>query len=129
MTIPGIGVITATALLGSVPDIYAFRRARSFAAWLGLTPREYSSGQNRHLGSITKRGDTYLRMMLTHGARSALLMAHRQAAKGEQNLSPLQRWILDVECRTNHNKATIALANKMARIIWAVWIKEKNYHI
>jgi transposase len=127
LTIPGIGVITATALIGSVPDIHAFRRARSFAAWLGLTPREYSSGQTRHLGRISKRGDRYLRMLLTHGARSALLLAHRQAAKGEQHLSQLQRWVLDVERRTNHNKATIALANKMARIVWSVWTKEDVY--
>jgi transposase len=127
LTIPGIGVITATALIGSVPDIHAFRRARSFAAWLGLTPREYSSGQSRYLGRISKRGDRYLRMLLTHGARSALLQAHRQAVKGNQHLSPLQRWVLDVERRTNHNKATIALANKMARIVWSVWSKEDVY--
>ena len=69
LTIPGIGVITATALIGSVPDIHAFRRARSFAAWLGLTPREYNSGQIRYLGRISKRADRYQRMLLTHGAR------------------------------------------------------------
>ena len=66
-------------------------------------------------------------MLLTHGARSALLLAHRQAARGDQHLSPLQRWVLDVERRTNHNKATIALANKMARIVWSVWTKEDAY--
>lgn len=129
LTIPGVGVITATALLGSVPDINAFQRARQFSAWLGLTPREYSSGQNRRLGGISKRGDRYLRMLLTHGARSALLLAHRQASKGDDHLTPLQRWVLDVERRTNHNKATIALANKMARIVWSVWTKEEDYRI
>ena len=129
LTIPGIGIITATALIGSVPDIHAFPRARKFSAWLGLTPREYSSGQSRHLGGISKRGDRYLRMLLTHGARSALLLAHRTAAKGENALTPLQRWVLDVERRTNHNKATIALANKMARIVWTVWTKEETYRI
>jgi len=127
LTIPGVGVITATALIGSVPDIHAFQRARSFAAWLGLTPREYSSGQSRFLGRISKRGDGYLRMLLTHGARSALLLAHRQASKGDDRLTRLQRWVLEVERRTNHNKATIALANKMARIIWCVWTKEEDY--
>lgn len=127
LTIPGVGVITTTAMLGSVPDIHAFRRARSFSAWLGLTPREYSSGQTRHLGRISKRGNPYLRMLLTHGARAALLQAHRIAAKDEKALSPLQRWVLQVEQRTNHNKATIALANKMARIIWVVWSKEETY--
>jgi hypothetical protein len=70
MTIPGIGVITATALIGSVPDIHVFHRARQFSAWLGLTPREYSSGQSRRLGGISKRGDRYLRMLtpkVSHG--------------------------------------------------------------
>ncbi|MEQ8487053.1 MAG: transposase, partial [Pseudomonadales bacterium] len=81
----------------------------------------------RYLGRISKRGDRYLRMLLTHGARSALVLAHRQAVKGDQHLNPLQRWVLDVERRSNHNKATIALANKMARIIWSIWTKEDVY--
>ncbi len=123
MTIPGVGVIIATAMLGSVADIHSFTRARQFAAWLGLTPREYSTAQTRRLGRISKRGDGYLRMLLSHGARSALLLAHRQAAKGDQTLTSLQRWVLDVEARTHHNKATIALANKMARIIWVTWTR------
>jgi transposase len=127
MTIPGVGVIIATAMVASVADIHSFQRARQFAAWLGLTPREYSSGQTRHLGHISKRGDGYLRMLLTHGARSALLLAHRQAAKGEHSLTSLQRWALDVERRTHHNKATIALANKMARIIWVTWTRAQDY--
>jgi transposase len=127
MSIPGVGVIIATALVGSVADIHSFKRARQFAAWLGLTPREYSSGQTRYLGRISKRGDGYLRMLLTHGARSALLLAHRQAAKGDHTLTSVQRWVLDVEQRTHHNKATIALANKMARIIWAVWTSGEDY--
>jgi transposase len=127
LTIPGVGVIIATAMVGSVADIHAFQRARQFAAWLGLTPREYSSGQTRHLGGISKRGDGYLRMLLTHGARSALLLAHRQANKGEHSLTSLQRWVLEVERRTHHNKATIALANKMARIIWVTWTRDEAY--
>lgn len=97
MTIPGVGVITATALLGSVGDIHAFHRARTSSAWLCLTPRKYSSGHTRRLGRISKRGDGYLRMLLTHGARSALLLAHRQARKGDATLTGLQRWVLDVE--------------------------------
>jgi transposase len=127
MTIPGIGVIIATAMVGSVADIHRFQRARQFAAWLGLTPREYSSGHTRHLGRITRHGDSYLRMLLTHGARSALLLAHRQAAKSDPVLTPLQRWVLNVEQRTHHNKATIALANKMARIIWVTWTRAQDY--
>ncbi|MEQ8857392.1 MAG: IS110 family transposase [Pseudomonadales bacterium] len=129
LTIPGIGVITASALIGSVPDIYAFHRSRTFSAWLGLTPREYSSGQSRRLGGISKRGDRYLRMLLTHGARSALLTAHRQAAKDPGGLSGLQRWVLEVEQRSHHNKATIALANKLGRIVWSVWTREENYRV
>ena len=127
LTIPGVGVIIATAMIGSVADIHSFKRARQFAAWLGLTPREYSSGQSRYLGRISKRGDSYLRMLLTHGARSALLLAHRQANKGDQTLTSLQRWALEVELRTHHNKATIALANKMARIIWVTWTRDVDY--
>lgn len=127
LTIPGIGIITATAMIGSVPDIHAFHRSRQFSAWLGLTPREYSSGQSRRLGGISKRGDHYLRMLLTHGARSALLTAHRQASKDPDHLSRLQRWALDVERRTHRNKATIALANKLGRIIWSVWSRDENY--
>lgn len=127
LTIPGIGVVTATAMIASVPDIHAFSRARQFSAWLGITPREYSSGQTRHLGSITKKGDRYLRTLLIHGARSALLMAHRQSRHGETSLTRLQHWVLDVERRTNHNKATVALANKLGRIVWAAWTKEETY--
>jgi transposase len=127
MTIPGVGVIIATAMVASV-DINSFQRARQFAAWLGLTPREYSTAQTRYLGRISKRGDSYLRMLLTHGARSALLLAHRQAAKGEHTLTSLQRWALELEQRTHHNTATIALANKMARIIWVTWTRAQDYH-
>lgn len=127
LTIPGVGIVTATALIASVPDIHAFRRARQFSAWLGITPREYSSGQSRRLGGITKKGDCYLRTLLIHGARSALLAAHRASRQGEATLTRLQRWVLEVERRTNHNKATVALANKLGRIIWSVWTREEDY--
>jgi transposase len=122
-TIPGIGVLTATALVGSVGHIHAFRRARQFASWLGLTPREHSSGHRRRLGSISKQGDVYLRCLLTHGARAILLMAQRRAARG-QPLSRLHRWAVSVHDRRGHNKATIAVANKLGRIVWAVWQKD-----
>jgi transposase len=127
MTIPGVGVIIASALVASVADIHSFARARQFAAWLGLTPREYSTAQTRYLGRISERGDGYLRMLITHGARSALLLAHRQANKGEHTLTSLQRWVLELEQRTHHNKATIALANKMAPIIWVTWTRDEDY--
>lgn len=122
-TIPGIGLLTATALVGSVGHIHAFRRARQFASWLGLTPREHSSGARRRLGAISKRGDVYLRCLLTHGARAVLIMAHRRAAAG-QSLTRLHQWALAVRARRGHNKATIAIANKLGRIVWAVWHKD-----
>jgi transposase len=80
LEIPGVGLLTATALVGSVGRISTFRRARQFASWLGLTPREHSSGPRRRLGGITKRGDIYLRYLLTHGAGAVLLTAQRRAA-------------------------------------------------
>lgn len=126
-SIDGVGVITATAMIGRVPDIHAFKRARAFAGWLGITPREYSSGNTRRLGGISKRGDRYLRTLLIHGARSALLAAARARASG-RTLTRLQRWALDTQQRIGHNKATVALANKMARIIWAVWTEQKTFN-
>ena len=92
-TIPGIGLLTATALVGTVGHIHAFRRARQFASWLGLTPREHSSGARRRLGGISKRGDVYLRCLLTHGARAVLLAAHRRRRAG-QPLTRLHQWAL-----------------------------------
>ena len=123
-TIPGIGLLTATALVGSVGHIHAFHRARQFASWLGLTPREHSSGPRRRLGRISKRGDVYLRCLLTHGARAVLLAAHRRRGA---SATALHRWALDLRERRGHNKATIAVANKLGRIVWAVWTKDVPY--
>ncbi|MEW6125403.1 MAG: IS110 family transposase [Pseudomonadota bacterium] len=125
-TMPGIGLLTATALVGSVGHLHAFRRARQFASWLGLTPREHSSGQRRHLGGINKQGDRYLRCLLTHGARSVLVGAARQRATA-QSLSRLHQWAVAVRDRRGHNKATIAVANKLGRVVWAVWAKDVPY--
>ena len=77
--VPGVGVVTATAFVGAVAHIHAFRRGRDFASWLGLTPRESTTGMRRYLGRISKRGDGYLRCRLTHGARAVLLAAQRTA--------------------------------------------------
>jgi len=90
-TIPGIGLLTATALVGTVGHIGAFRRARQFASWLGLTPREHSSGQRRHLGGISKRGDVYLRCLLTHGARAVLRAAHHRREATTQSVHAARR--------------------------------------
>ena len=126
LTIPGVGPTIATAALGRVPNIHAFQRGRAFASWLGLTPREVSSGTTRTLGRISRQGDAYLRMLLIHGARSALLAAKRAKARLHP-LTELQRWALATEARVGHNKATVALANKIARIIWAVWTNNATF--
>ena len=115
-TIPGIGLLTGTALVGFVSEAHRFPSARHFASSLGLTPRERSSGLRRRLGAISKRGDPYLRMLLIHGARAVLCHAKKAARPGR-----LQLWALQLERRCGHNKAAVALANKLARIAWAVW--------
>jgi transposase len=121
-TIPGVGLLTATALVGFVGDVRRFRSGRHFAAYLGLTPREYSSGLKRRLGRISKLGDVYLRTMLIHGARAVLI-----AAKRKSDPDHLRNWALQLQNRIGNNKAAVALANKMARIVWAVWKKEIPY--
>lgn len=125
-TVPGVGLLTATALVGSVGHIHAFRRGRQFASWLGLTPSEYSSGSRRQLGGITKRGDRYLRCLLTHGARAVLANARRYHAVHPR--TRLEQWALAVHQRRGANKATIAVANKLGRIIWAVWTRDVDFH-
>jgi len=125
--VPGVGVLTATALVGAVPHIHAFRRGRDFASWLGLTPRESSTGGRRYLGRISKRGDRYLRCLLTHGARAVLLAAQRTARVTPHRVTRLQQWAVALAARRGHNKAAIALANKLARIIWAVWHHEVDF--
>jgi transposase len=124
--IPGIGLLTATAVYASVGNIHTFRSGRHLASWLGLTPRESSSGNRRQLGRISKQGDPYLRMLLVHGARSALLLAQKRRRDGRP-LDRLQSWALAKADQGHHNRATIALANKMARILWAVWKHERAF--
>ena len=121
-SIPGIGLLNATALWAFVGDVKRFPSARHFGSYLGLTPKEYSSGKIRRLGSISKRGDRYLRMLLVHGARSVLRAAHQKASP-----SPLQDWALRIQERRGHQKATVALANRLARIVWAVWNQKRSY--
>ena len=113
-------------MLASVGDPRSFDSARRYASFLGLTPREHSSGDRRFLGSISKRGDRYLRTLLTHGAR-AVLRAAIVARRAGRPLDRLKTWALEVQARTNHNKAACAVANKLARIAWAVWMKHEKY--
>lgn len=119
MDVPGIGLLIATALIAAVGGMEAFRDGRHLAAWLGLTPKESSSGFKRRLGRISKRGDPYLRTLLIHGARSALNAAMAKLAAGKE-LTRLQRWAVELAGRVGHNKAATALANKLARIAYAV---------
>jgi len=127
LQIPGIGLLGATALRAAVGDITRFATGRELACWLGLTAREHSSGERRRLGSISKRGDPYLRTLLVHGARSALVAAHRTVLAGH---SPdrLRAWALRTEQRRGINKATVAFANKLARIVWATWAHERTFN-
>jgi transposase len=124
--IPGVGLLTATALYAAIGDIQSFRSARHLASWLGLTPRERSSGTRRRLGRISKQGDVYLRMLLIHGARSALLVA-QQRQRTEQPVTHLQEWALRRAAATHATKAAVALANKLARVIWAVWKRQTRF--
>jgi transposase len=127
LTVPGIGLLTATAMVAATGGCVAhFRNARHFASWCGLTPKEDSSGSTRRLGRISKRGDRYLRMLLTHGARS-VLRAATVAERAGRSLDDLRRWALIVQARTNHNKAACALANKLARICFAVLRDDADY--
>jgi transposase len=119
LTVPGVGLLTATAMVAATSgSVNHFGDARHFSSWFGLTPKEFSSGSARRLGRISKRGDRYLRMLLTHGARS-VLRAASAATRAGRSVDALRAWALAVQARTNHNKATCALANKLARIGYA----------
>jgi transposase len=121
-TIPGVGLLTATAILAFVGDIHRFPSARHFASFLGLTPKEFSSGTTRRRGRISKRGDAYIRTLLIHGARSTLCHAKKMKQPDR-----LRAWALRLEASTKHNKAAVALANKMARIAWAVLKRDRDF--
>ena len=118
--IPGIGPITATALVCAIGDGKQFKRGRDMAAWLGLTPSQHSSGGKDRLLGISKRGDAYLRTLLIHGARAVLKVA------GNKD-DPRSRWLQNLCSRRNKNIAAVALANKNARIAWALLSKKTDY--
>ena len=109
----GIGPLTASAIVASVGDVREFKNGRQFPAWLGLVPRQHSTGGKQRLGHITGRGDPYLRTLLVMGARSVL-----QRAPGQTD--PLSRWALAVRARRGYHRACIAVAAKNARVIWAM---------
>jgi transposase len=118
--IPGVGPLIATALLAAIGDIQAFANGRQLAAWLGLVPKQSSTGGKTRLLGISKRGDTYLRTLLIHGARSALRAAQRQKESGET-------WLTRLADRRNPNIAAVALANKNARIAFALLAHDRDY--
>jgi transposase len=121
-TIPGIGLITATALVAFVGDAQRFKNGRRFASYLGLTPKENSSGGKRRLGRISKQGNPYLRHLLIHCARSMM-----RAATLKKELDRLRSWALKKAASRGPHKGAAAVANKLARTAWAVWTKNTQY--
>ena len=122
MEIEGVGPITATAVIASVGDARLFRNGREFAAWLGLTPRQHSSGGKSRLGSITKRGDVRLRTLLIHGTRSAMRSVAGKTDRKSQ-------WVVELQKRSCNNVAAVALAAKHARIMWAMLARGTEYEV
>jgi transposase len=116
----GVGPITASAVVATVGDFKQFRNGPQFGAWLGLTPRQNSSGGKNNLGGITRRGDTYLRTLLIQGAKSVVWTAHKRE-------DPISRWVHQLREKHGWQKAAVALANKNARILWAVMTKEQAF--
>jgi transposase len=119
-TLIGIGPVTASAVVATVGDFKQFRNSAQFGAWLGLVPRQHSSGGKARLGRITKRGDTYLRTLLIQGAKSAVMSAHKRT-------DPISKWAAALRVRSGWQKAVVALANKNARILWAVMTKGEAF--
>jgi transposase len=120
LKIEGVGPVTATALVASVGDAKVFNNGRQFAAWLGLTPRQHSTGGKQRLGAMTKHGDVYLRTLLIHGARAVLRVTPK---RGDAK----SRWAESLRRRRPDNVAAVALAAKHARIIWAMLAHAQPY--
>ena len=119
-TIPGIGPVTATALVAAIGNGAAFRKGRDWAAWVGMVPRECSTGGKQKLLGISKRGNLYLRRLFVQGARSVLQQRHRQT-------SGLSAWLSELLARRHQNVVTVALANKLVRMAWAVLCRNQTY--
>lgn len=120
LTIPGVGLLTATALLAAIGDVTVFKNGRELAAWLGLVPKQHSAGGKQTLMAISKRGDSYLRTLLIHGGRSVARVVHKHQDKRN-------RWIGDIKKRRGENISNVAVANKNARIAWALLTRKENY--
>lgn len=116
-TLLGVGATTASALIASVGEFGQFANARQFGAWLGLVPSQNSTGGKARLGGITKRGDDYLRTLLIQGAKSAVMSAAKRSDR-------ISQWLVQLNERVGWQKAVVALANKNARILWAVLTRD-----
>jgi len=122
MAVEGVGPLTATALIAAVGDARQFRSGRELSAWLGLVPRQHSSGERVMLLGISKRGDRYLRTLLIHGARTTLRYVGRKR-------DPRSRWAGKLKERRGPNIAAVALANKNARVLWALLTRAEEYRV
>lgn len=118
MQIRGIGATTALAIVATVGDAREFKNGRQFAAWIGLVPGQYSTGGKSRLGHISKRGDAYLRNLLVQGARSVLQTAPMHPDR-------LSRWALELQARRGYYRTLVAIANKNARIAWALLARQQ----
>lgn len=120
LTIPGVGLLSATALVAAIGDINAFKNGRELAAWLGLVPRQHSTGGKSTLLGISKRGDTYLRTLLIHGGRTVVRVADKHRDQRSQ-------WISQLDARRGKNISAVAVANKNARVAWALLSQRTTY--
>lgn len=120
MSIPGIGVIIASSILAAIDKGQAFNNPRHFAVWLGLTPQQYASGNSSKMGSITKRGDRYIRKQLIHGARTVVSHAHKK-----QDM--LNVWACKLRKSKGFNKTAVAMAHRLARLIWILLQRQELY--
>jgi transposase len=119
MAVPGVGPVLASAIVAAVPDPQAFRSGRNLAAWIGLVPKQNSSGGKQRLGGITKQGNRYLRQLLVVGAMAVIRYAERHGTK--------RPWLVQLMARRTTKIAAVALANKTARMIWAIMTSGEAY--
>jgi transposase len=117
---PGIGIINASAIIATIDKGQAFNNPREFAVWLGLTPQQYASGNTSRMGSITKRGDRYLRKQLVHGARTVVSHAAKKTAQ-------LNLWANKLREKKSFNKTVVAMAHRLARLIWILLQRQEEY--
>ena len=122
LTIPGVGLLSATAMVAAIGDISVFKNGRELAAWLGRVPKQHSTGGKTKLLGISKRGDRYLRTLLIHGGRAVIQHAHKYDDRRS-------RWISEIEQRRGKNISAVAVANKNARVAWALLSQQRDYTV